>query len=508
MRIRSCSDLRTLVESGLRWILSQPGVEAAEVFAAAQDLLLARLNYTSHIPCHGVEEPKSVEVGGVSVQVRFRGETDEPRIGFGSQSGLLDLEGIQRAFEKARLAAVEDPWFRDFPPPQGSPGIEPVLDPLLMKEADAILVQAGWEALEGALEVFEEAGPPRGMIVGGDVTLLRERMAVANSQGLQVAEEATSAHAAITAMVEEQEAKGTGWSVGVSLEGPHAFSARSAGQEAARATLASREGVVLPSGEYPVILGPQAVADLLDNVVLPSLMLSVLDANASTFQGALGEEVWDPRLSLWDHGALPGGAASRQYTCEGIPTGRTSLIQGGRLVGFLGNHYYWRKFQEDSEGPGKLGGTQERARTSLSARNGFRSGEALGRNPQVRPGIVPTNVGLEGEGASDEAVLLEDLGRGIYIGRIWYTYPVNGLRAGDFTATVVGDSFVVEEGRRSTPLRPNSLRLHGNIHQVFRKIRGIGRTPQTVVLWGSPSVLRVPALLVEALFLEAIGGPQ
>jgi PmbA protein len=35
--------------------------------------------------------------------------------------------------------------------------------------------------------------------------------------------------------------------------------------------------------------------------------------------------------------------------------------------------------------------------------------------------------------------LLRRVGNGPYIGRIWYTYPINGARAGDFTCTVTAD---------------------------------------------------------------------
>src|SRR3990172_6293427 len=100
--------LQKNVQDGLDWVLRQAGVEEAEIFASVQNLLLARLNYTSHIPCHGVEEPKSVETLGVGVHVVFReggdpvhgkGAMGTRRVGFGSQAGELSLNGIQRAFE-------------------------------------------------------------------------------------------------------------------------------------------------------------------------------------------------------------------------------------------------------------------------------------------------------------------------------------------------------------------------------------------------------------------------
>src|SRR3989454_4750164 len=52
------TDLARAAEQALELVRTEPGVLEAEVFAAANTALLARLNYTSHIPSNGVEEPK------------------------------------------------------------------------------------------------------------------------------------------------------------------------------------------------------------------------------------------------------------------------------------------------------------------------------------------------------------------------------------------------------------------------------------------------------------------
>jgi len=56
---------------GLAFVSAQPGVIEAEVFVADNRSLLTRLNYTSHIPCNGVEEPKSTETYGLGIQTSF-----------------------------------------------------------------------------------------------------------------------------------------------------------------------------------------------------------------------------------------------------------------------------------------------------------------------------------------------------------------------------------------------------------------------------------------------------
>jgi hypothetical protein len=53
---QSLEDVRGSQNAG-RQVLH--GGRPSEVFAAANRSLLARLHYTSHIPCNGVEEPKT-----------------------------------------------------------------------------------------------------------------------------------------------------------------------------------------------------------------------------------------------------------------------------------------------------------------------------------------------------------------------------------------------------------------------------------------------------------------
>ena len=87
------SELARAARDGLAFLRAQPGVREVEVFVSENRTLLTRLNYTSHIPCNGVEEPKSAEMYGVGIQVAF----DSPEgvlIGFGSEPSDLSTAGI------------------------------------------------------------------------------------------------------------------------------------------------------------------------------------------------------------------------------------------------------------------------------------------------------------------------------------------------------------------------------------------------------------------------------
>src|SRR4030042_5762307 len=119
------SQLQKSGRDGLAYLKAQEDVEEGEVFVAANGVLLTRLNYTSHIPCNGVEEPKSVANYGVGVQAAFRGPStgsgraeEARRVGFGSETSDISVEGVKSALEKARAGAGAGP---EFTPPAPTP---------------------------------------------------------------------------------------------------------------------------------------------------------------------------------------------------------------------------------------------------------------------------------------------------------------------------------------------------------------------------------------------------
>ncbi len=251
-----------------------------EVFAAFNRSLLTRLNYTSHIVCNGVEEPKSTEMSGLGVQAVFDGPDGRPRVGFGSEPSDPTPAGALRALDKARQAAVHDPVFRSLPRSGAARrALTDYHDPQLMEIADAALVEAGWKVIGGGLRAFMassrladlapgEAELKRlGLILGGDVTIVQTRVALASTAMPEPqSDDSAFMSAAITAMVEARDAKGSGWSVGTRLE----HFTDEAGGEAAAAAVAAIDGTRVPTGDYTVIFGPQPVADLCNNLILPA----------------------------------------------------------------------------------------------------------------------------------------------------------------------------------------------------------------------------------------------
>jgi predicted Zn-dependent protease len=380
---------------------------------------------------------------------------------------------------------------------------------------DAALVQTGWRVIHGALGTFlgssRLAGlAPReadlralGLILGGDVTILQERIAIASTHMPAVqTDESTLITAAATAMVEGRDAKGSGWWTGTRLD----QLTDEAGAEAAQNAVDAVDGRRVPGGTYTVILGRQPVTDLLNNLVVPGLTASAFYASSTPFLGRLGRPVASPLLSIYDDGARPGLTGSKGITCEGLPTGRTDLIRQGVLVGCLANWYESQRLLRNPALADKLGASGPTAEAALVPRNGFRFGDGGGRQFDTPPAIAASNVIVEGTAPVSRRELLGCVGDGLYIGRIWYTYPINGLRAGDFTCTVVGDSYLIRDGRLAEPLRPNTVRINDNITAILNNVVGLTGELKGTSVWAADEVAYVPEVAVRGVHVEEIAG--
>jgi PmbA protein len=511
----AAADLARAAQAALELVQAQPGVREAEAFVAANASLLARLCYTSHIPSNGVEEPKSSESRGLGLRVVFDGP-DGPRLGFGSEPSDLSPRGAERALARARAAAVRDPEFVSLPRPgREARTLVDYHDSRLMALDDAGLVEAGWTIVQGALRTFlassrlaelagsDDALRALGLVVGGDVTIVQERVAIAATHlpGVQT-DESSLITAFVTAMVERYQAKGSGWSTGTRLD----HFTDEAGVEAAQNAIAAVEGRRVRSGRYTVVLGRQPVTDLLNNLVVPGLMARAFYTSNTPFLGRLGQPVAAPRLTLYDHGAQPGLMGSKGITCEGLATGRTDLIRDGVMVGCLSNWYESQRLLGDPALADKLGATGPAAEAALVPRNGFRFAEGGGRRFDAPPGTAASNVIVEGTNTVSRDELLRTVKDGLLIGRIWYTYPINGRRAGDFTCTVVGDSWIIQDGRPVAPLKANTVRINDNIRNILDNVIGVTKDVKGTIVWAADEVVYAPEIAVQGVRVEEIAG--
>ena len=264
------------------------------------------------------------------------------------------------------------------------------------------------------------------------------------------------------------------------------------------------DGVRVRDGVYRVVFGPQAVMDILRGILLPSLQLKTFYAGASALQGKLTRQVASELLNVYDDGARPGYAASKGITDEGLPTGRTDLIRHGQLVGLLANYYAYQQIQRDARAGEKLGVDPKEHQDALLPRNGFRFSGG-GRHFDRPPGVHGTNVVIEGTDPLPQEELLRRVQDGLYIGRLWYTYPINGIAAGDFTGSVVADSFLIQGGRIGRPIQANTVRINDNIHNILERVIAVGDRPQATLVWATDEITYTPEVAVANVHVKEIG---
>lgn len=479
--------LRKTVKEGLDYIKTQKDIRDAEVFVSWYDNITVRINYTSDIPCNGVQEPKNILGYGIGIFASFN-TPDGLKTGYGSETSDFTVNGIKSALGKARINSVFDLDFRSLPGPSGDEIKTVTEDRSFEKEIDdEQIISLGWKAIQSAVLEFDRNRHSESLVVGGDINILFEKMSVGNTNGLLVSDQSSVISSSITAMIENRDAKGTGWNISTRLRD---FNPELAGIMAAKSTISSIGGTRINTGKYKVIFGPQAVAMLFSEMIISALSLNSIDSGNSPFVNRYGEMVANKNLNIYDYGAMPGGVASKEFTCEGVPAGRTDLIRQGRLVGFLANHYYAQKLGTNAVG--------------FSPRNGFKFGRGGGRDYRRKNSIYATNLIIEGSHETDTNGLLSRVKNGIYIGRLWYLYPVYGLAKADFTGTITGDSYIIKDGKIVSALKPNTVRITDNFVKLLRDVVAVSKNKKPTQLWDTEEVIYAPEIAVKGIRLESI----
>lgn len=507
--MKTIGELKEACGAILEHLKGKPEVSDAMVFVSSNTHILSRLNFTSHIPSNGVEEPKATQNFGLGLTVVF----DDGRVGFGNAESGLSIEAADEALSKAQVAAVLDPDFKHLPRPEfGERTLFNYHDAALMEVSDDGFVSTSWDVLRAGLEEFTSraasvfpnvAYSELGLIVGGDVQIVREKVAIASySNPVAQVDESVMTVTSITAMIERENAKGTGFAAGNTLsalkeDGPAAC------RRAVQAAFETIAGERIETGTYTVVFGPEAVAQLVHNLM--SLSVSDFYYGLSPFQGKFGQAVASPKLTIYDDGANPEFLGAKGITCEGLPTGKSPLITDGVLEGLLSDHYAYQQLLNDPDVEKKLGVDPMGHEQAFWPRSGYRFSTQAGRHASGEPHTAGANTIITSNEPESLDDLLAHVDHGIYIGRMWYVYPINGPQAGDLTGTVTGDSYLIENGKLSKPLRPNVVRIGGNIKDLLMKILGVSDRLLPVNLWGADEAMYASDVLVKEVPLESIG---
>jgi PmbA protein len=384
-----------------------PGDGALAIVTAERSLLL---RYARSRPTQATAiDDLSVEiavlrdghVGGASTN-----DTDEE-----------SLAACARAAEAAASAAARSAGSGDYP---GFPVGGKVRAHGGHDAATALIDPApGGAALATAFEVASR----HGVEAHGTWTVGEVETAVASSSGVAATESVTDAFMKVICIAPSGRS-GYAAHTGSSLS---AIDARALAETAASKAAAAGEPGRLPPGDYPVVLEPHAVSELLSMLGNYAFNGLAYAEDRSALSGRLGERVAAAGINLADSPRFR-RTIQRGFDAEGVPKEPLPLIQDGVA----------HRVVHDTRSAAQAGdGATSTGHSIVPGGSPF--------------GCVPTNLLLTGGGARDSAELARPIERGIYVTRLWYVNPVRPKEM-LLTGVTRDGTFLIEDGEIGRPL--------------------------------------------------------
>lgn len=239
--------------------------------------------------------------------------------------------------------------------------------------------------------------------------------------------------------------------------------ARRIAEEAVGKAARSQNPRPIDPGTYPVILEPQAVADLVGSLT-NAFDARTADEGRSAFSARggktrVGEQIFHEKINLYSDPMHP-EMRSTPSTGEGIPAMRLSLVKGGVLE-TLEYSRFWAQQQKREPSPGAV-------------------------NYILETTDAPTPV----------PKMIEGMERGLLISRFWYVRLIDA-RTIMLTGLTRDGLWWIEKGRIQHPVR--NLRFNQSVLAML--------SPANVQAIGAPerrSPLMVPALKLAAFTFTSV----
>lgn len=232
------------------------------------------------------------------------------------------------------------------------------------------------------------------------------------------------------------------------------------GRIAAERTLRRLGARKIRTQRVPLVFDRQTAASLLHHL-FSAVNGDAIYRHASFLAGKLGEKVFGTNLTVIDDGTMVGGFGTRPFDGEGVPTRRTTVIEGGELKSYLLNTYTAKKLGLKTTGNASRGlaGTPGIGNGNFFAQPGEKSQEEIIAG--VKQGLLVT----------------EFLGFGV------------NLVTGDFSRGASG--IWIENGELAYPVE--EITVAGNLREMFCNLSEIGSD----LIWRGS--LACPTLRIEGM---------
>ncbi|MFG1488345.1 metallopeptidase TldD-related protein, partial [Oceanospirillum sp. HFRX-1_2] len=220
--------------------------------------------------------------------------------------------------------------------------------------------------------------------------------------------------------------------------------AESAAKEAVRQALVNLEAVDAPAGNMPVVLGSGWPGVLLHEAVGHGLEGDFNRKGSSAFSGRIGQQVASSLCTIVDDGTLADRRGSLSVDDEGTPTQNTTLIENGRLVGYMQDKMNARLMNQSVTGNGRR--------------------ESFAHLPMPR---MTNTYMLPGEHNPEE--LIASVKKGVYA--VNFGGGQVDITSGKFVFSA-SEAYLIEDGKVTAPIK--GATLIGNGPETMQKVSMVG----------------------------------
>ena len=402
---------------------------------------------------HEINQFTASSEGGVC----FRCIAPNGKMGYASTEALTPEQAaaiVEKALDNASCLESDEPVFLA---PGGQEYAPLNLTPYALPSTEALIAKV----LDTQEKLY--ASDPR--VVDGcstDGICESSRIAICNSKGLDLQYENNLTALVVSSAIAEGAEKVDSYKVKVAELST--IDTDQLTKEATVKALQKLGGQVAPTGNYPVVFAPEAMASLL------GVFSSVFSAEAaqkglSRLAQAEGTQIAAPIITLVDDPFHPESPMPIHFDAEGSPTYTKNIIESGRLNTLLYNL--------------KTAAVAGKATTGNASKAGYDS--PIGLRPftmYLAPGSIT------------EEELLAKAANGVYIHALQGLHAGANPISGDFSLQSAG--FMIENGVKTTAVK--SFTVAGNFYTLLKSITAVADNvtlPHAtgITAFGSPSVL-------------------
>lgn len=379
------------------------------------------------------------------------------KMGYASTEELSEEQAaavVERAADNAANLETEDPVFL------GEGGQE--YEPLALRMYDLPSTQ---ELVDTALDMQKQLYAADPKVIDGSTTQgisERSEIVIFNSKGLDLSYVNRASGLVSVAVVSD----GTEMSnhFGVQLGKLDTIDRTALASKVVQGALAKMGGQNVPTGVYPVVFAPKAMADLLQT--FSGIFSSeAAQKGLSQLAKAEGTAVASEVVTIVDDPFHPENPMPIHFDAEGSPTHCKRIVEKGVLNTLLYNL--------------KTANIAGKKTTGNASKGSYNSQVA------VRPFTM-----YLAPGDKSEEQLLELAGDGVYINALEGLHAGANAVSGDFSLQSAG--YLIENGKKTAHIK--GFTVAGNFYELLKKITAVADNVQLpmalgMTAYGAPSVL-------------------